>query len=109
MKLVLLFLAFTCPSGLPQLRMAIEATFHDVRLTKLVAAAVAEAAADCLSLNLGSNLTITAAILCALLVAALILQLAQERHVPRIYWMAVALNSVAAALLSPTLWPMDPA
>lgn len=83
------------------------AMFHDMRLTKLVAAAVGEVAADCLSLNLGTGLAMTVWVLGALLGAALILHLARERHLPRAYWMAVALNSVAAALLAPALWSME--
>lgn len=83
------------------------AMLHDMRLTKLVAAAAGEVAADCLSLNLGTGLAMTIWGLGVLLGAALILHLARERHLPRAYWMAVAFNSVAAALLVPALWSME--
>lgn len=104
MKLALLSLALIGPTAMPQLRLLAGALLNDPRLTKLAAATAGEIAADCLSLNLGSDLAVTVWVLGALLAAALVLHFAQERPVPRAYWLAVTLNSVSLALFSPALW-----
>lgn len=108
MKFIALMLATLCPTSLPQLRMMAEAALNDLRLARVAAVTVGEVAADCLSLNLGSGLVATAWALSALLGAALFLQLTRGRQAPREHWMAVTFTSVAAALLSPAFWSIDP-
>lgn len=107
MKLALLAFTFICLSLMPQLRMIAGVVLYDLRLARLAAVTIGEIAAACFNLNLGSGLVVTAAVLSALLAAALLLRLAQERSVPRAYWLAVTFNSVGLALLSPALWSMD--
>ncbi|QIG49306.1 hypothetical protein G5V57_17210 [Nordella sp. HKS 07] len=104
MKLALLSLALVCPTAMPQLRLLVSTLLNDLRLTRLAAMTIGEIAADCLSLNLGSDLAVMAWVLGALFAAALVLQLAQERPVPRGHWLAATLNSVSLALFSPAFW-----
>lgn len=72
-------------------------------LIKLMAVTMGETAADYLAVNLGLGLTVTSLIMAAVLVVALILQFAQRRYVPWVYWLAVVLISVVGTLISDNL------
>ena len=72
-------------------------------LVKLMAVTVGETGADFLATNLGLGLSTTTWIMSGLLIAALILQFAQRRYVPPIYWVAVVLVSVVGTLITDNL------
>jgi uncharacterized membrane-anchored protein len=63
----------------------------DFWLVKLMAVTVGETAADYLNVHLG------------LLIAALMLQFAQRKYVPWVYWLSVVLISVVGTLISDNL------
>ena len=69
-------------------------------LIKLLAVTVGETAADYMNLDLGLGLSTTSWILTAVLVAALVLQFAQKKYVPWIYWISVVLISVVGTLVT---------
>jgi len=75
----------------------------DFWLVKLLAVTVGETAADFLSDTLGLGLSTTSWIMSGLLIAALVLQFAQRKYVPAIYWVAVVLVSVVGTLISDNL------
>jgi len=72
-------------------------------LVKLMAVTVGETAADYLNVHLGLGLSATSALMSGLLVAALMLQFAQRKYVPWVYWLAVVLISVVGTLISDNL------
>ncbi len=72
-------------------------------LIKLLAVTVGETAADYMNLDLGLGLSKTSWILSAVLVGALMLQFAQRKYVPWIYWVAVVLISVVGTLVTDNL------
>jgi uncharacterized membrane-anchored protein len=72
-------------------------------LIKLLAVTVGETAADYMNLDLGLGLSNTSWILTAVLIAALMLQFAQRKYVPWIYWVAVVLISVVGTLVTDNL------
>ena len=69
-------------------------------LIKLLAVTVGETAADYMNLDLGLGLSNTSWILSGVLVVALVLQFAQKRYVPWIYWISVVLISVVGTLIT---------
>lgn len=69
-------------------------------LIKLLAVTVGETAADYMNLDLGLGLSTTSWILAAVLTAALVLQFAQKKYVPWIYWVSVVLISVVGTLVT---------
>lgn len=75
----------------------------DFWIVKLLAVTVGETAADYLSVNLGLGLSATSVIMSGFLVAALVLQFAQRRYIPWIYWLAVVLVSVVGTLITDNL------
>jgi uncharacterized membrane-anchored protein len=75
----------------------------DFWLVKLMAVTVGETAADFLNSNLGLGLSTTSWVMSGLLIAALILQFAQRRYVPLIYWLTVVLVSVVGTLITDNL------
>lgn len=75
----------------------------DFWLVKLMAVTVGETAADYLNVHLGLGLPATSALMAGLLIAALMLQFAQRRYVPWVYWLAVVLISVVGTLISDNL------
>ena len=75
----------------------------DFWLIKLMAVTVGETAADYLNMNLGLGLSTTSWIMSGLLIAALIVQFAQRKYVPWIYWLAVVLISVVGTLITDNL------
>lgn len=75
----------------------------DFWLIKLMAVTVGETAADFLSTNLGLGLPTTSLVMSGLLIAALMLQFAQKKYVPSIYWLAVVLISVVGTLITDNL------
>ena len=75
----------------------------DFWLIKLLAVTVGETAADYMNLDLGLGLSNTSWILTAVLILALMLQFAQSKYVPWIYWMAVVLISVVGTLVTDNL------
>src|SRR5882724_10728057 len=72
-------------------------------LIKLLAVTVGETAADYMNLDLGLGLSNTSWLLTAVLIAALMLQFAQRKYVPWIYWVAVVLISVVGTLVTDNL------
>jgi uncharacterized membrane-anchored protein len=72
-------------------------------LVKLMAVTVGETAADYLNVHLGLGLPATSALMAGLLIAALMLQFAQRKYVPWVYWLAVVLISVVGTLISDNL------
>jgi uncharacterized membrane-anchored protein len=72
-------------------------------LIKLLAVTMGETAADYLAINLGLGLTVTSLIMTTILAVALILQFAQKRYVPWVYWLAVVLISVVGTLITDNL------
>lgn len=72
-------------------------------IIKIMATTVGETAADFLNVNLGLGLSNTSWIMSGLLVFALILQVAQKRYVPWIYWLSVVLISVVGTLITDNL------
>jgi uncharacterized membrane-anchored protein len=75
----------------------------DFWLVKLLAVTVGETAADYISVNLGLGLSATSIIMSGLLIAALVLQFAQRRYVPWVYWLAVVMVSVVGTLVTDNL------
>jgi uncharacterized membrane-anchored protein len=75
----------------------------DFWLVKLLAVTVGETAADYIAVNLGLGLSATSIIMSGLLIAALVLQFAQRRYVPWVYWLAVVLVSVVGTLVTDNL------
>jgi uncharacterized membrane-anchored protein len=75
----------------------------DFWLIKLMAVTVGETAADFLDANLGLGLSTTSWIMSGFLIAALILQFAQKKYVPWIYWLTVVLVSVVGTLITDNL------
>lgn len=75
----------------------------DFWLIKLLAVTVGETAADYMNMDLEMGLSKTSWILSGFLIAALILQLAQKRYVPWIYWVTVVLISVVGTLVTDNL------
>jgi uncharacterized membrane-anchored protein len=72
-------------------------------LIKLLAVTVGETAADYMNLDLGLGLSKTSWILSGFLIVALMLQFAQKKYVPWIYWAAVVLISVVGTLVTDNL------
>jgi uncharacterized membrane-anchored protein len=72
----------------------------DFWLVKLMAVTMGETAADYLAVNMGLGLTATALIMSGILAVALILQFAQKKYVPRVYWAAVVLISIVGTLIT---------
>jgi uncharacterized membrane-anchored protein len=72
-------------------------------LVKLMAVTVGETAADYLNVHLGLGLPATSALMAGLLIAALMLQFAQGKYVPWVYWIAVVSISVVGTLISDNL------
>ncbi|MBD1546258.1 hypothetical protein [Roseibium aggregatum] len=75
----------------------------DFWIVKLLAVTVGETAADYINMTLGLGLSTTSLIMSGFLVAALILQFAQRKYVPWIYWMTVVLVSVVGTLITDNL------
>jgi uncharacterized membrane-anchored protein len=75
----------------------------DFWLIKLMAVTVGETAADFLNMNLGLGLSTTSMLMTGFLLAALVLQFAQKKYVPWIYWLAVVLISVVGTLITDNL------
>lgn len=75
----------------------------DFWLIKLMAVTVGETAADFLNMNLGLGLSTTSMVMTGFLLAALVLQFAQKKYVPWIYWLAVVLVSVVGTLITDNL------
>jgi uncharacterized membrane-anchored protein len=75
----------------------------DFWLIKLMAVTVGETTADFLNANLGLGLSATSWVMSGLLIAALMLQFAQKKYVPWIYWLAVVLISVVGTLITDNL------
>ncbi|MBD1548981.1 hypothetical protein [Roseibium aggregatum] len=75
----------------------------DFWIVKLLAVTVGETAADYIAVNLGLGLAATSAIMSGFLIAALVLQFAQRKYVPWIYWLAVVLISVVGTLITDNL------
>jgi uncharacterized membrane-anchored protein len=75
----------------------------DFWLIKLMAVTVGETAADFLNANLGLGLSTTSWVMSGLLIATIILQFAQKKYVPWIYWLAVVLISVVGTLITDNL------
>ncbi len=75
----------------------------DFWLIKLMAVTVGETAADYLNANLGLGLSVTSWVMSGFLVAALLLQFAQKKYVPWIYWLAVVFISVVGTLITDNL------
>lgn len=88
--------AEAAPNRVPQVAV-------DFWLIKLMAVTVGETAADYLAVNLGLGLPLTSIIMTGILVLALVLQFAQKRYVPWVYWLAVVLISVVGTLLTDNL------
>jgi len=75
----------------------------DFWLIKLMAVTVGETAADFLNANLGLGLSKTSLLMSGLLLAVLMVQFAQKRYVPWIYWVTVVLVSIVGTLLTDNL------
>lgn len=75
----------------------------DFWLVKVLAVTVGETAADFINMNLGLGLSATSVIMSGLLLAALVLQFAQQKYIPWIYWLAVVLVSVVGTLITDNL------
>jgi len=75
----------------------------DFWLIKLMAVTMGETAADYLAVNLGLGLTVTSLIMTVALIAAIMLQYAQKRYVPWVYWTAVVMISIVGTLVSDNL------
>ncbi len=70
---------------------------------KVMATTVGETAADFLSTTLGLGLTLTTIITAAVLAGVLVVQFRADRYVPRVYWLAVVLISIAGTLVTDNL------
>lgn len=75
----------------------------DFWLIKLMAVTVGETAADLIDQNLGIGLAKTSYIMSGFLIAALVLQFAQKKYMPWIYWLTVVLVSVVGTLITDNL------
>lgn len=75
----------------------------DFWLIKLMAVTVGETAADFLNANLGLGLSKTSLLMSGLLLAALMVQFAQKRYVPWIYWVIVVWSALSAPCSPTTL------
>lgn len=75
----------------------------DFWLIKLLAVTMGETAADFLAVNLGLGLASTTILMSAVLCGAMLLQFAQKKYVPWIYWLAVVLVSIVGTLMTDTL------
>ena len=75
----------------------------DFWIIKLMAVTVGETAADFLATNLGLGLSNTSWIMSGILIAALVMQFAQKKYVPWIYWVTVVLISVVGTLITDNL------
>jgi uncharacterized membrane-anchored protein len=75
----------------------------DFWLVKLMAVTVGETAADYLNMKLGFGLSATSWVIGVFLVVALMLQFAQKKYAPWIYWLAVVLISVVGTLITDNL------
>ncbi len=75
----------------------------DFWIVKLLAVTVGETAADYLNMALGLGLAATSVIMSGFLIAALVLQFAQRRYVPWVYWLTVVLISVVGTLITDNL------
>ena len=75
----------------------------DFWLIKLMAVTMGETAADYLAVNMGLGLTVTSIIMTVILIGAIVLQFAQRRYVPSVYWLAVVLISVVGTLVTDNL------
>lgn len=75
----------------------------DFWLVKLLAVTVGETAADFLNTSLSLGLSATSVIMSGFLIAALVLQFAQRRYIPWIYWLVVVLVSVVGTLITDNL------
>lgn len=69
-------------------------------IIKVMATTVGETGADFLSINLDAGPFVTSIVVVALLVAVMTWQLRATRYVPKIYWLAVVLVSVAGTMLT---------
>ncbi|WP_312365968.1 hypothetical protein [Ensifer sp.] len=72
-------------------------------LIKLMAVTMGETAADYLAINLGLGLATTSVVMSAILAAALLMQFAQRRYFPSVYWTAVVLISIVGTLVTDNL------
>jgi len=72
-------------------------------LIKLLAVTIGETAADYMNLDLGLGLSKTSWLLSTVLIVALMLQFAQKKYVPWIYWVTVVLISVVGTLVTDNL------
>lgn len=72
-------------------------------IIKILATTVGETGADFLNITLGFGLVTTSLIMSLALIAVLLLQLAQRRYVPWIYWLLVVFLSVVGTLLTDNL------
>jgi uncharacterized membrane-anchored protein len=70
---------------------------------KVMATTVGETAADFLSSTLGLGLTLTTVLTAAVLAVVLVQQFRSNRYVPRTYWLAVVLISIAGTLVTDNL------
>ncbi len=75
----------------------------DFWIVKLLAVTVGETAADYINMTLGLGLPATSVLMSGFLIAALVLQFAQRKYVPWIYWLAVVLISVVGTLITDNL------
>ena len=75
----------------------------DFWLIKLMAVTMGETAADYLAVNMGLGLTTTSLIMSSILVVAVLLQFAQMKYVPWVYWLAVVLISIVGTLITDNL------
>lgn len=75
----------------------------DFWLIKLMAVTMGETGADYLAVNMGLGLTVTSLIMTAILIGAIVLQFAQRRYVPWVYWITVVLISVVGTLITDNL------
>lgn len=75
----------------------------DFWLIKLMAVTMGETGADYLAVNMGLGLTVTSLIMTAILICVIVLQFAQRRYVPIVYWVAVVLISVVGTFITDNL------
>ncbi len=72
-------------------------------IIKILATTVGETFADFLNVDLGFGLTLTTIVMVGALAVALFFQFKADRYVPRLYWLAVTLISVAGTLITDNL------
>lgn len=87
----------------PQIYNRVPQVTADFWIVKLLAVTVGETAADYINMNLGLGLSATSVIMSGFLIAALVLQFAQRKYVPWVYWLAVVLISVVGTLITDNL------